>query len=286
MHGRGMESEHFLELLESFNHWLRRLNYAKQTIKSRTRHLKSFLTWIEERGINNLQNVSQKDLEEYNIFLHQKPIKSRTIEAYLSVLKLLNEYLENYGETPIVKVKLEVQKGIKTERTILTKMEVDKLYECCKENYDRVLLAIYYGCGLRCREGIYLELGDIDFANKLLHVRRGKNYRQRYVPMSKGVAMDIKTWMEGERKWYGEQSDNYLLPNRFGGRAHGSSLNKRLKKLCKMARIDKKITLHCLRHSIATHLLDSGMALEKISQFLGHQSLEATQIYTRINEEL
>ena len=283
-----MKNEHFKQVLLGFNQWLSRLNYANQSVRSRTRQLKRILVWLEEKGINRLDEVSGKELKLYNEMLHEQPYGYRTIQGYLSVLKLLNDYLESYGEAPLVKIKLEVVKGIKIERRILSLSEISKLYEACEANIlgrrDRVMLAIYYGCGLRSREGIKLKTSDVDFNNGLLHVRLGKNYRERYVPLSDGVRRELYDWMEGGLRYFSGGKNDILIPNQNGGRLQNSSLNRRLKALCKKANVEK-ISLHCLRHSIATHLLESGMELEKISQFLGHKGLEATQVYTRIRNQ-
>jgi site-specific recombinase XerD len=107
-----MQNKHYLQLLNGFTEWLTRLNYAKESIRGRTRQLKTFLQWIEQKGINQLSEITQQDLENYNEALHKRPIKSRTIEGYISVLKVLNDYLENYGEAPIIKTKLTIAKDL------------------------------------------------------------------------------------------------------------------------------------------------------------------------------
>ncbi len=281
-----MKNKYYLQLLNGFTEWLTRLNYAKESIRGRSRQLRIFLEWIDDKGINQLSEITQKDLEEYNESLHKRPIKSRTIEGYISVLKLVNEYLENYGEAPIIKAKLSITKDIKKERTILSKAEINQLYEACENNpwglRDRIIIAIYYGCGVRCTEGTRMELRDIDFSNGLLHVRKGKNYRERYVPISEGVKKELLQWVNDGHTWFAGEKTNILIPNSRGKTTQSGPLNKRLKLLCEKADINKKITLHCLRHSIATHLLENGMDLEMIGQFLGHVGLEATQVYTRI----
>lgn len=286
MHKGGMQNKYYLQLLNGFTEWLTRLNYAKETIRGRRSQLKTFLEWVENRHIQSLSDLTPSDLEAYNEWLHRKPIKSKTIESYISVLKLVNEYLENYGEDPIIKTRLTVTKSIKTERTILSKAEVSQLYEACENDpwglRDRVIIAVFYGCGVRCSEGTRLELGDVDFSSGLLRVRKGKNYRERYVPISKGVKKELLQWVNDGQTWFAGEKTNILIPNSRGKTTDSGSLNKRLKLLCEKAGIHKKITLHCLRHSIATHLLESGMELEKIAQFLGHVGLEATQVYTRI----
>jgi len=281
-----MKNKAYLQLLNGFAEWLTRLNYAKGTIRGQARHLRAFLEWLEQKGINQLDQITQKDLESYNEALHKRPIRTKTIEGYLSVLKLVNTYLENYGEAPIIKAKLRITKDIKSQRTILSKEEVKQLYEACENNLwglrDRVIIALYYGCGLRCTEGTRLELEDIDLGRDLLHVKKGKNYRERYVPISEGVKKELLQWINNGQTWFAGEQTNILLPNSIGNPSRSGPLNGRLKILCKKAGIDKPITLHCLRHSIATHLLENGMDLEKIAQFLGHVGLEATQVYTRI----
>ncbi len=281
-----MKNNYYLQLLEGFTEWLTRLNYAKESVRGRSRQLRIFLEWVENKGINQLQDITQNDLEAYNESLHKRPIRSRTIEGYISVLKLVNEYLENYGEAPIIKTRLTVTKEAKRERTILSKAEINQLYEACENDpwglRDRIIIAIYYGCGVRCTEGTRLELRDIDFSNDLLHVRKGKNYRERYVPISEGVKKELLQWVNDGQTWFAGGKTNILIPNSRGKTTQSGPLNKRLKLLCEKASIKKKITLHCLRHSIATHLLESGMDLEMIGQFLGHVGLEATQVYTRI----
>ena len=280
-----MKNEYFKQLLSDFNEWLRRLNYAPSSVKSRTQQLRIFLLWLENKGIKELELVSEKELVLYNEMLHQQSYNYQTIQRYLSALKLLNDYLESYGEAPLVKVKLEIIKGIDRQRSIVSVEEISKLYAACAQDIygkrDRVILAIYYGCGLRSWEGIRLETKDVDFNNGLLHVRIGKNYQERYVPMSDGIRRELYDWIEVGLPYFCGKKTTILIPNRNGGKLHNSSVNRRLKGLCRKANI-KEISLHCLRHSIATHLLESGMELEKISQFLGHKGLEATQVYTRI----
>ena len=288
MHKGGMKNQHFLQLKEGFIEWLERLNYAPPTIRSRQRHLCYFLDWIAERGIRRIEDIDRNDIRAYSCHLHRRPIKAKTIGAYQSVLKLLNEYLESYGSAPVAKVRLRVEREIKTERTILTKGEVKRLYDACENTLwgmrDRIILALFYGCGLRCREGSAVQSADVDFVDGVLHVRKGKNYRERYVPMSDGVSREIQNWMAYGLPFFCPKT-NLLLPNTRGKVDSSGRLNKRLKILCKAADIDKHITLHCLRHSIATHLLQNGMELENIARFLGHKGLEATKIYTRIVNE-
>jgi site-specific recombinase XerD len=202
-------------------------------------------------------------------------------------LKLLNQYLELYGLSPVLTKRLRITKSVKTQREILRKEEVGLLYESCADDVygyrDRVLLALYYGCGLRYREGAHVEQRDVNFSTGLLHIRKGKNYRERYVPMSKGVMEELRKWIEHYQILFTSQT-NLLISARNGKKLRSNALNTRLGKLLAEAKIEKKITLHGLRHSIATHLMEEGMKLEDVGQFLGHVTLETTQKYVHVIE--
>jgi site-specific recombinase XerD len=213
----------------------------------------------------------------------------RTIEGYISALKLLNQYRGLYGLPPVMSKRLRITKSVKIEREVLSEAEINQLYDCCADdvygNRDRVILALYYGCGLRYREGAHVEQRDVNFSSGLLHVRKGKNYRERYVPMSKGVMEELRRWVEHYQELFTNQT-NLLISSRSGKKIRSSALNNRLRKLLAEARIEKRITLHGLRHSIATHLMEKGMKLEDVGQFLGHVTLETTQIYVHVVDEI
>jgi integrase/recombinase XerD len=288
MHKWTKKADFFKSVLDGFVQWMQRLNYSEDSIKGRRIQLNYFTGWLLAKDITNLTQITTAHLQQYNQHLHNRPVKTNTIRGYISVLKLLNNYLHQYGEAPLPLVPLPIVSDIKTERTILTTKEISTLYNSCDSTVwgmrDKAMIALFYGCGLRSKEGTALELNDIDFNNGLVHIKKGKNYKERYVPMSEGVSNIIKQWLAHGHSIFCTQT-NYILPNRYGKKSQGTGMNNRLKKLCTNAAINKNISLHCLRHSIATHLLSSGMPLDQISTFLGHQGLEATQIYTRIENE-
>ena len=280
-------SNYYQNILDDFTEWMERINYSKGSISSRKRHIKSFLQFIASRGVTTLEAVSSSDLDQYNVHLHQRPIATTTIEAHISALKLLNQYRELYGQSPVMSKKLKVTKSLKTIRAIVSKSQITEMYEACEDNIygwrDRVILALYYGCGLRYREGAHVEQRDVNFNTGLLHIRKGKNYRERYVPMSPGVMRELRNWIEHYQAMFSGQT-NLILSGRNGKQVSSSALNDRLKKLIKKVGIDKRITLHSLRHSIATHLMEEGMKLEDIGRFLGHVTLETTQKYAHVIE--
>jgi integrase/recombinase XerD len=151
------------------------------------------------------------------------------------------------------------------------------------------MLTIYYSCGLRRNEGYHVDLSDINLDQKILHVRKGKNYKERFVPFNKASQKALENYIYDHRpNLVKHQTENALFISQRGKRMKSQSMALRLKLLQHRSENlelkEKNVRLHVLRHSIATHLLQNGMRLENISQFLGHSSLESTQIYTHLVE--
>ena len=160
---------------------------------------------------------------------------------------------------------------------------------------DRAMLAIYYGCGLRKSEGTGLKVADIQVERKVVFVREGKGSKQRNVPVTGNTLTYLTEYLHTGRKILLERSPNptsleRFFINQYGEACSDQALSLRLDLLVKNSGSSnlqaKRPTLHTLRHSIATHLLQQGMQIEMIQQFLGHSSLETTQIYTHIVNEL
>jgi len=209
------------------------------------------------------------------------------IRKHLQVVRKFARYLAESGNGSF-EVKLKLTGRSTNIRDILTGEEIKKLYESTGDDVyglrDRAMLALYYGCGLRKNEGIALDVGDILLEKELVLVRKGKGYRARYVPLTGHNRKDIENYLNYARpRLKNGKNEHALLLNRSGRRLKNPF--GRLIRLRGIAGIKKTIGLHTLRHSIATHLLESGMALEHIQRFLGHSSLESTQIYTHILAE-
>jgi integrase/recombinase XerD len=280
-----------------FIKWMQRIGYAMTTIEGYERQLQTFLEWLSQNHIKELSEINQTNLEAYNQYLHQRKNRQKAgglsscyIQSHINVIRLLSRYLELTGEQKIFTGNLVVEQGATTQRNILTQNEIKQLYQATDETpnglRDKAILSLYYGCGLRYSEGIRIEKKHIDYNKQLLYVMPGKNYKSRFIPMNERIIKDLQDYEMYGRSYFTKDESNYFLLNQKGNQPSSSLVGKRLNQLLQKAGIEKKICLHGLRHSIATHLLQQGMPLEQISKFLGHTSLDSTQIYTRIAEEV
>ena len=285
----------FLRLQRAFADWLRLLNFESGTIKYAPRKTQEFLDWLESQNITEISAITRPTITEYFDYLLQRQnqrkggrLSKNSLRTHLTNLRRFARYLRESGQESF-DVSMQIKGSLYNIKEIFTKAEITALYEATGSDLlglrDKAILAVYYGCGLRRSEGVSLDVKDVLLDRNLLYVRKGKNYKERYVPMTAGVREDLKNYIECARLVLLKQPTHALFISNEGKRITGATMIERLQQLKEKAGIDKDAALHSLRHSIATHLLQSGMELEKIKQFLGHGSLESTQIYTHIMNE-
>ena len=152
---------------------------------------------------------------------------------------------------------------------------------------DKAILTVLYSCGLRRNEAVHLDISDIFFDKERVFVRKGKNYKERFVPINQKNAEILEDYIyEARPQFYNSKDSEALFISQQGKRLNGMSFANRLNVIVASTNnkdiIEKQVTLHILRHSIATHLLQKEVSLESIKTFLGHSSLESTQIYTHL----
>lgn len=285
-------------LSESFEKWLRTLDYAPSTVYASVRYVNDFFFYLKSSEISSLEAVQSEAINSYYKHLQSRTNKrfngglsDNYITSNINAIKRFSRYLQE-TEKPFFEVGIKTKQDKETNKTILTQSEIRALYKVCSNDIlgirDRAILSVYYGCGLRRSEGASLDLRDVQLKEKLLFVRAGKGYRERYVPMTEAVKDDLENYIYQSRERlqsFKTQKNEALFLSMQVKRMCGNALIERVHKLSVNAKIQKEIGLHTLRHSIATHLLQSGMTLEEVSQFLGHSSLESTQIYTHLANE-
>lgn len=304
-----LQSTSYNYLENAFKEWLDILGFSKSTVYNLPNGVREFLYYLEQQNIKHIHQVTQNHLKEYYHHLitrtNQKQggaLSSSTINHHFWTIEKFFEFLQHKGTKGLVMINLKRLKIETLKREILSQQEIKELYLIAENqeshsqkqealNYqDKVLLCIYYGCGLRRNEGIKIDIEDVNFDTRVLHVKKGKNRKQRLIPFSKTTSKILQDWIfEYRSVLVKNKQESKLFINRYGTTLSGDTLNRRLKSIIDKSENlnlkQKTITLHSLRHSIATHLLSNGMDIQKVQRFLGHSSLETTQIYTHLLEE-
>lgn len=309
-----LQNESYKMFVANYKEWLDILGYAESTVYSLPIHLQEFFYYLEYQGHTDLKTITTQTVKDYYNELQQRANERRNgglSKSYLNkhqqALKKFSEYLKQHNAKASLNVHLKTEQNPTEERlNILTQSEIKALFNATDyshaERYyqlrDKAILVVFYSCGLRRKEGVNLDVSDIYFDKERIHVRKGKNYKERFVPINRKNAEILEDYIYEAREQFiptrteRSRSENTesLLVSRQGRRMGGMSLATRLQKMVQASNskeiAEKRITLHTLRHSIATHLLQQGVALESIKTFLGHSSLESTQIYTHLVERL
>jgi site-specific recombinase XerD len=311
-----LQSRHYHYLLQSYKEWLQTIGYADSTVTNWPIHVRELLHYVERKGIIHITQVTGRHINSFVNYIkhrsnqsHPGALNSSSINSIINALNSFAKYLNSTGKYTL-DITMERMEADTATKAILTIAEIMQLYEATFQRgnssialgqRDRAIIAVFYGCGLRRMEGMQLNLDDIDLDRRLLFVKKGKGNKQRYVPIASKHAADIKQYIREGREWFlyhhynkpynnkypdrkTNADEDALFISQYGGRM--KDFYGRLGVLAERAAIDKAFGLHTLRHSIATHLLQSGMAIEEIARFLGHSSLDSTQIYTHIVNEI
>lgn len=279
--------------LKEFTTYLYTLGYNKHSIYSLPKYVKEFLFQLEKENIYHIKDITPKLIQEHYNYLHERPnfrrggaLSSSSIKSHIYAIRLFLDWQQVSGELTINPISSLIFPGVTTnQREILSQEEIKELYKVAETLKDKAILALFYGCGLRRNEAEQLDIRDIHFSKQLLYVREGKGKKRRVIPMNKHITEDLENYYLNERG----NSEGAFMFNKRGGRMKGERYYIRIKELIQLCDNEelktKQIGLHSLRHSIASHLLENGIPIEYIREFLGHEFLETTQIYTRVNNK-
>lgn len=308
-----LHSEAYRYIIESFREWLQVTGYNVQAVYQLPIYIQEFLHYSESKGYAGLFQLTTELMKEHYYKLKLRTNKRKGgglsnsyLNKHLEALNKFSDYLRQSGRLQLSKLDIQTEETSSEITDILTSDEIKQLYAVTQLSYepkkqdkgivfyeamqqrDRAMLTVFYGCGLRRNEGYHLDVGDIHFDKGLLHVRKAKGYKERFVPVTKQGCECLQNYLYDARPYFITDKTEALFVTYGGKRLSGQMILLRLKTLIQLTGNEtlqyKDIHLHTLRHSIATHLLQNGMKLERIKEFLGHSSLESTQIYTHFLE--
>ena len=302
---------------KSFKEWLEALGYSWQGVYYMPIQIRGLLNYLERQNKTDLNDITPEAITNYyyqelrqrkNCMRDAGTLSNKHLNKNLQALRKFVEYLRQTGKLQIPLLNIKQEQIIDNKPTVLTEEEIMQLFKATetvpdkmkhakpREFYemlnhrDRAMLSIFYGCGLRRNEGFHLNITDIHIESSIVHVRKGKGYKERFVPISKKGMENITAYLYDARPLMNsDNKEEAFFLNHNGKRLGGQMLMLCLQSLARRTSNNelqqKEIGLHTLRHSIATHLLGNGMSLESIRDFLGHSSLESTQIYTHLINE-
>ncbi len=262
----------FREIEKAIDDYLKLKGYSPKTIKSYRNNVTRFLTYAAKAP----EKITNDDIRKYMLFLLEEQGTSHSyVNQALSAIKI---YFKEVLDRDDIAYHLPRPKKEKTLPEILSKEEVGRILSNIQNIKHRAILYLVYSSGLRVGEVVRLKVNDLDQDRMLLRVEQGKGRKDRYTLLSQ-VALDIvNKYMAIEepedRLFPGGKEDSFLTER---------SVQKVFKDACDKADIKKNVSVHTLRHSFATHLLESGTDIRYIQELLGHSSSKTTEIYTHVS---
>ena len=259
--------------LEKFKNYLLSRRYSPSTIKTYTETVSTFLRFFISKPISE---INHNDLIVFNNeYIIQKNLSNSFQNQVVNAVKLFFQIVEN---KKIVVELLHRPRREKKLPNVLSKEEVKAILEAPKNIKHQAMLSLIYACGLRRGELLNLTLKDIQSDRNLLLIRQAKGKKDRVVPLSLKLIDLLRTYY---KLW---KPKTWLFEGQIENTRYSEkSLENVLKQNLAKVKITKKVSLHWLRHSYATHLLESGTDLRYIQELLGHNSSRTTEIYTHVS---
>jgi len=225
------------------------------------------------------EQVSEEELRQYFLYLqNERKVSASTVQVSLNGVKFFYDHTLGRRWPLLRLIHPAVEKKIPV---VLSVGEVRQVLGCVRRPHYRVCLSTIYSCGLRLLEGVRLQVGQIDSGRMVLHIRRAKGGKERVVPLPERTLEMLRD------HWRRHRHAKWLFPRVWeGGMAtepmDGSGVGRALRAALGESGVSKAATVHTLRHSWATHLLEAGVNLRQIQSWLGHNSLSTTALYTHL----
>ena len=258
-------------MFEDLSMELKLRNYSDKTLTAYLTHNKKFLEYVKKRP----EDATQDDVKSYLAHLiYNRKVSPKSVALVKAALKFYYDEFLNKG---IVKIK--TPKADKHLPVVLSREEVKRLIGSAKSPKSRLIIMLLYASGLRLSECLKMGQKDLELDQKMGWVRAGKGNKDRMIILSDSLISTLKGYVADK------PASGYLFSNKAGASLTPRNVQKIVGRAALRAGINKKVSPHTLRHSFATHLLESGTDIRKIQELLGHANLQTTQIYTKVSTE-
>lgn len=282
--------------MEEHFEWMTVGGYSAFTVHARRQHIRRFIAWIDERGIDDPRQITRPMIERYQRFLFYyrkadgQPLTIGMQLQYLAAIKLWFKWLARAHHilaNPASDLDLPRQPK-RLPGKILSSAEVEAILREAdpatpRGLRDRALLELLYATGLRRSEAASLGMYDADCMRGVLWVRHGKGGRQRVVPLGERAAAWLAKYLSEARVELVAGDTQALLVTDYGEPMRADQVADKVRRYMQFAGIAKGGATHLLRHACATHMLEGGADIRFIQAMLGHTSLETTEIYTHVS---
>jgi len=262
--------------------------YSPHTSSNYRRDLKRFQAYLAERAIDAWERVAYTDVSAFAAQRHRQGRKSRTIARELSSIRSFFQFLIRNGvvtKNPALEV--SAPKSDKPLPKTCDAESLDRLLRVSDSSDDLLLrdVAIFeliYSSGLRLAELVSINLDDIDLAEQRLVVT-GKGNKTRYLPVGRQAVSALQRWLKLRPRYCRDEQQKALFLSKQGKRISARNVQSRLKNLIQRQALGQPLSPHVLRHSFATHLLESSSDLRAVQELLGHANIATTQVYTHLD---
>lgn len=272
--------------------------YREHSARAKQVALSQLIAYLEMRAIETWAQCDDRVLRQYIIYRSktalpgsEKPLSSSSIETHLASIRIFFQYLQEKGLIQYNQARLvsTPKKGKRLPTVIeadLVNQILDRTPEDELEVRDLAILELLYSSGLRLAEIASLELSDSDFKEQLVKVIDGKGGKDRIVPIGRKAIIALETWCALRLNWLSEVpaiTTNALFISKRGGQLSDRQISRRVKRYAEKSGVHINLHPHLLRHSMATHVLESSQDIRLVQELLGHADISTTQVYTHLN---
>lgn len=261
---------------------------SEHTVNSYQRDIKHLTHYCTDKSIHRWTDLMQSDIRAHIASRHRQGISSKSLQRELSAIRsfynfLLKKRLADSNPAQHIKAPKQARKLPKT----LDVDQINGLLEAgsnsALEIRDLAMFELFYSSGLRLSELAALNLRDVDLPDKSLIVHTGKGGKSRILPIGSKAVIAVNNWLQQRLKNATVSETALFVSTRGGTRLSPRSIELRLEQWCKKKGIAEHVHPHMLRHSFASHLLESSQDLRAVQELLGHSNISTTQIYTHLD---
>ena len=263
---------------------------SEHTVSNYQRDLKQFTAYLaQENPISNWQDLTRQHLRHYLVYRHQQGLSPRSLQRQLSCVRAFLFFLQQ--QHLITDNPADGLKAPKTGQLLPKPVDIDQLQHALDhaddgqtetELRDKAILELFYACGLRLAELVSMDVNQLDFQQQQVRVL-GKGNKERLVPFGQQASLALQAWLKIRPNWLKDPDDQALFLGVRGKRINRATVQQTLARIGQEQGLRDRLHPHRLRHSFASHLLESSGDLRGVQELLGHADISSTQIYTRLD---